>query len=81
MKRIVTRRWMYSSILLAAINLTGCATLGFRMPGAMREDNAPKAGDRAPMFELGRLGDESKRVNLASFRNEKPVVLFFGSYT
>jgi hypothetical protein len=37
-------------------------------------------GDTAPEFSLLTL-DKSARVNLASLRNGKPVVLIFGSYT
>ena len=46
----------------------------------MREDNAPKAGDVAPTFKLSTL-DGKDETNLESFRDKKPVVLFFGSYT
>jgi len=38
-------------------------------------------GQEAPGFDLRRLNDHTKRVKLASFAKEKPVVLFFGSYT
>jgi len=37
-------------------------------------------GDPAPDFSLATL-DKSARINLASLRNDKPVVLVFGSYT
>ena len=37
-------------------------------------------GDTAPDFTLAML-DKSAQVNLASLRNDKPVVLVFGSYT
>jgi hypothetical protein len=37
-------------------------------------------GDAAPDFTLPTL-DHSSQVTLASFRNSKPVVLVFGSYT
>ena len=46
----------------------------------MREDNAPKVGDIAPTFKLSSL-DGKDEMDLKSFRDEKPVVLFFGSYT
>ena len=39
-----------------------------------------KVGDEAPNFSLQTLDKES-RVELASFRGSKPVVLVFGSYT
>jgi hypothetical protein len=37
-------------------------------------------GDQAPDFELDTL-DHSGKVRLATLRQEKPVVLVFGSYT
>ena len=37
-------------------------------------------GDAAPDFALGRL-DGGARVQLSSFRGQRPVVLVFGSYT
>src|SRR5262245_47906729 len=37
-------------------------------------------GDPAPDFNL-RTADRKSRVNLSSFRGQKPVVLVFGSYT
>jgi len=39
-----------------------------------------RVGDPAPDFTLPRL-DRSARVQLASFRGRRPVVLVFGSYT
>lgn len=37
-------------------------------------------GDLAPGFDLP-TSDKKSRVQLASFRGKKPVVLIFGSYT
>ncbi|MCP4247060.1 MAG: hypothetical protein GY778_08415 [bacterium] len=42
--------------------------------------SAPKAGDSAPMMTLKALGD-GPAVNLESLHGNKPVLLFFGSYT
>jgi hypothetical protein len=39
-----------------------------------------RPGDMAPDFTLGLLG-KGETVNLSSFRNTRPVVLIFGSYT
>ena len=39
-----------------------------------------RVGDAAPNFALQTL-DKKSRVELASFRGSKPVVLVFGSYT
>ena len=44
------------------------------------KDNAPKVGDTAPTFTL-QAHDGKSETSLASFKGEKPVVLFFGSYT
>ena len=42
--------------------------------------DALQVGDEAPQFSLKALhGDDV--FNLADYRGEKPVVLFFGSYT
>jgi len=46
----------------------------------MRDDGAPKVGEKAPTFKLKSL-DGKKETNLAGFLGKKPVVLFFGSYT
>ena len=39
-----------------------------------------RPGDAAPDFDLPLLG-KSETVRLSSFRNTRPVVLIFGSYT
>ncbi|MEL7497339.1 MAG: hypothetical protein AAFN77_06980 [Planctomycetota bacterium] len=49
-------------------------------PRRSRSDNAPKVGDDAPDFTLKSLDGESE-TKLSSFKDSKPVVLFFGSYT
>ncbi|MCA9815457.1 MAG: hypothetical protein KC652_10100 [Cyanobacteria bacterium HKST-UBA01] len=43
-------------------------------------DGAPAQGSQAPDFSLNTL-DRKYRVKLSSFKNKKPVVLIFGSYT
>lgn len=43
-------------------------------------DNAPKVGAVAPDFTLKSLDGKSE-TTLSSFKGDKPVVLFFGSYT
>ena len=45
-----------------------------------RKDNAPKIGDTAPTFTL-QAHDGKSETSLAAFKGEKPVILFFGSYT
>ena len=41
---------------------------------------APKIGEEAPLFTLASL-DGKKETDLKSFRGQRPVILFFGSYT
>lgn len=74
-------RW--SLCLLLTVTLSGCATLTGKggLFGPKRTDRGLSAGDRAPTFVLKSLDDDTKRVKLASFRKDRPVVLFFGSYT
>lgn len=45
-----------------------------------RDDGAPKVGEWAPVFKAKSL-DGKRETDLASFRGQRPVVLFFGSYT
>ena len=47
---------------------------------AMRQDDAPKVGEKAPLFTLKSLDGKSE-TSLASFRDQRPVILMFGSYT
>lgn len=52
-------------------------------PGfSVAEAHAPdlRVGQLAPTFELGSLDGDST-FDLRDFRNDKPVVMFFGSYT
>ena len=41
---------------------------------------APKAGDRAPDFELADISGKHT-IKLSNFQANKPVVLIFGSFT
>lgn len=50
-------------------------------PGKRPPDNPPKVGADAPNFKLKTLGNPDKEVELASFKDKRPVVLIFGSYT
>ncbi len=90
MKRVGVRCLTYSLFPLIAVSLAGFLVFvgqtaraqGDKKPVTPdRKDSAPKAGDEAPPFTLKMLNDATKQVELASFRGEKPVVLFFGSYT
>ena len=50
-------------------------------PAKGERKNTPyRPGDLAPDFTLSNLS-KTKKVKLADFRNQKPVVLIFGSYT
>ena len=44
------------------------------------DDGAPKVGELAPRIKLKSL-DGKEEWDLSSFKGEKPVVVFFGSYT
>lgn len=48
--------------------------------GKQKDENALTVGEMAPDFTLKSL-DGDTQTELASFRGEKPVILFFGSYT
>lgn len=82
--------------LICLFLMAVCSSVGCAAPGSggrakaetdkstarrSRDDGAPKVGDVAPRFSLKMLDDDSKKVELASYRGKKPVVLFFGSYT
>ncbi len=45
-----------------------------------REPDAPRAGEKAPDFELEDPAG-TRKVRLSSFIGKSPVVLIFGSYT
>ncbi len=44
------------------------------------EEGALKVGQMAPTFELKSL-DGKTSFSLSEYRDERPVILFFGSYT
>lgn len=46
----------------------------------IREDRAPRVGRLAPPIRLKSLDGESA-FDLAAHRDQRPVILFFGSYT
>ena len=43
--------------------------------------SAPRAGQKAPDFELSQVRDPDSNVRLSSFAGKKPVALIFGSCT
>lgn len=83
---------MYLTATLALpILITGCTSKEEKMraemrrkigeiPEKYRNDGAPQVGDTALLFKLKTV-EGDRTVDLASFVNDRPVVLFFGSYT
>jgi len=50
--------------------------------GGMRKEGNLKVGDEAPNFTAKLLGtDESVELNSVLEKEQKPIVLIFGSYT
>ena len=47
---------------------------------ATRDQMGPHVGETPPDFNLKRLGSDD-RVQLSSFKGERPVAVVFGSYT
>ena len=76
MKQLMTM--MIASLAMMVFTTGTVAQQNFRSWG--REDNAPKVGEIAPTFKLKSL-DGTQETDLEQFREKKPVVLFFGSYT
>ena len=81
MDRIMPRCLIGLLWLTTVFMLPGCATLKKRDRSFGVEEGALKVGEAAPDFKLKRLGGRVDEVQLASFRDHRPVVLFFGSYT
>ena len=73
-------------VLLTA--LPGCASSKEKrmsrgmgeIPEKYKNDGAPQVGDVAYLFKLKTV-DGEKEVDLASFKGNRPVAIFFGSYT
>ena len=69
------------TMVLAAFFLPGCQSTERSTPTVTNDrPSPPQAGEKAPLFSLKKL-DENVQVNLASFVDDRPVLLFFGSYT
>ena len=67
--------------LVVGIAVCDAQNVGAQGRGGRRgPDNAPKVGDVAPTFTLTSLDGKSE-TELENFRGDKPVGLFFGSYT
>ena len=78
----MVRQKSFMFLCALAVMAAGCSASGERGVWARQRlpDNAPKVGAVAPTFELKSLNADAT-VALAGFRGNKPVVLFFGSYT
>ncbi len=80
-------RYRFLVSLLAGVGLCiGCqapprTTVQSDAPaGSSPAPAAPKAGEAAPLFTLKTL-DQTKEIDLSRFAGDRPVLLFFGSYT
>ncbi|MFQ5492075.1 MAG: hypothetical protein ACE5GE_15265 [Phycisphaerae bacterium] len=62
---------------IAALAAAGVACAGCQAP---LRTAGPQAGQIGPTFTLKTLEGDAK-VNLASYTGDRPVLLFFGSYT
>lgn len=79
---------MKSSVLLIGLWLTICLPLKSveaqrtkpPRPTQRSQKEPLRVGEMAPVFVLKSLDGEST-TDLAAFREQKPVVLIFGSYT
>lgn len=50
------------------------------IPEKYKNDGAPQVGDVAYLFKLKTV-EGDREVDLASFKGDRPVAIFFGSYT
>lgn len=67
-------------IMPAESEMSPASDLPRVQPQHGQSDGAPAVGEMAPTFILKSL-DGNSETDLQSFRGQKPVVLFFGSYT
>jgi len=67
------------ALLTALVVLTGTTAAQFQGKGKGGFGAGPEVGQPAPDFKLKLL--DGKEVQLASFKEKKPVVLIFGSCT
>ena len=76
---------LYRSLLLTVAALAVCVGCQSSLrttsqEGASAQAAPLKTGQAAPMFTLETL-DHKKKIDLASFTGDRPVLLMFGSYT
>ena len=73
MKTFVNCLLFFTGIFLSFVSLA-------QDKRTQQEKGALQIGDAAPVFKLKSL-DGKEEMDLASYQDKKPVVLFFGSYT
>lgn len=66
--------------IMARLPMPAFFVLPFKPLWMIARDGKLKAGDPAPDFSL-ETADRKSRVQLSSYRGQRPVVLVFGSYT
>lgn len=80
-KRASLRRLTHNAMRHIPIAVAALLALTAASQDQRPKDAAPKAGIQAPDFKLKTLGDPDKEIHLSSFKDKKPVLLIFGSYT
>ncbi|MCP5053336.1 MAG: hypothetical protein GY940_39595 [bacterium] len=77
------RLFWFTALLIFLVGLAGEVDgQRSRKQGRRGPDNAPKVGDKAPVFKLKLLYDkEEKAVDINDYNGKRPVALIFGSYT
>ena len=66
--------------LIGTLLVSGLVAQNRQQRRNVRDDGGLKVGQLAPTFELKSL-DGKESFDLKSLRGNKPVLLFFGSYT
>jgi len=66
--------------VMSKLPMASMIVLPFEPLWSIARAGSLQSGDPAPDFRL-QTYDKSSRVQLSSFRGERPVVLIFGSYT
>ncbi len=71
---------LYQTLIIVNVFSQQNSEKGKQLRKRGKDDDAPKAGEKAPIFKIKSL-DGKTEFNLEDFRDKKPVILFFGSYT
>lgn len=70
------------AIVHSLVDLDGNGELGAsELDGRPSREGTPRAGEKAPDFELALAKEPETKVRLSSFAGKRPVALVFGSYT